>query len=43
MMTGEIQRDTHFYFPTVVAVVKVPDADALNARLLTAIEDVRAR
>ena len=29
MMTGEIQRDTHFYFPTVVAVVKVPDADAL--------------
>ena len=33
MMTGEIQRDTHFYFPTVVAVVKVPDADALNARM----------
>ena len=42
-MIGEADGETNFYFPTVVAVAKLPDAAALNARLLTAIDDVRSR
>jgi uncharacterized protein (TIGR02466 family) len=42
-MSSEVKRQTQFYFPTVVAVVHLPDAEALNAKLLQAIGDVRAR
>jgi uncharacterized protein (TIGR02466 family) len=42
-MSSMVKRDTQFFFPTVVSVVKLPDADALNVKLLSAIEGVRAR
>lgn len=42
-MTSEAKGETNYYFPTVIAVAKLPDADALNAKLLTAIDEVRAR
>lgn len=42
-MSDDVKRDTHFYFPTVVGVAALPDAEALNVRLLAAIEGVRNR
>jgi uncharacterized protein (TIGR02466 family) len=42
-MNSAAERETHFYFPTVVSVVKIPDAEILNAKLLSAIDDVRQR
>lgn len=42
-MSHTVKRETDFFFPTVVSVVKMPDAEALNAKLLGAIADVRER
>jgi uncharacterized protein (TIGR02466 family) len=42
-MSSATERDTHFYFPTVVSVVTIPDAEALNVKLLSAIDDVCKR
>jgi uncharacterized protein (TIGR02466 family) len=39
----DAQRQTHFLFPTVVRMSTVEDAETLNARLSTAIEELRAR
>jgi uncharacterized protein (TIGR02466 family) len=40
-MAAGSQPETHFFFPTVLQVVKVPDAQSLNAKLLDAIEKLR--
>ncbi|MGE5538648.1 MAG: TIGR02466 family protein [Gemmatimonas sp.] len=40
---ADAQRQTHFLFPTVIGMVTLPDAPALNARVMRAIDDLRAR
>lgn len=35
--------EIHYFFPTVVETVRIPDADRLNARLMTAIDELRER
>lgn len=42
-MSGAVKRETEFFFPTVLSVVKLPGAEELNAKLLKAIADVRTR
>jgi uncharacterized protein (TIGR02466 family) len=40
-MAAISQPETHFFFPTVLQVVKVPEAQSLNAKLMAAIEKLR--
>lgn len=42
-MSNAVKRDTQYFFPTVVSVVKLPNAEALNAKLMNAIDGVRTR
>lgn len=42
-MAAEPKREVNFLFPTVIKTLMLPDAAALNARLMTAIEGLRAR
>jgi uncharacterized protein (TIGR02466 family) len=40
-MAAISQPETHFFFPTVLQVVKVPEAQSLNATLMAAIAKLR--
>jgi uncharacterized protein (TIGR02466 family) len=42
-MASEPQRQVNLLFPTVIRTVTLPDAAAINARLMPAITDLRAR
>ena len=42
-MAAEAERQVNFLFPTVIRTVILPDAAAINARLMPAITDLRAR
>jgi uncharacterized protein (TIGR02466 family) len=43
IVAAEPTREVDFLFPTVIKTLMLPDAEALNARLVAAIEDLRAR
>ncbi|MGE5538647.1 MAG: TIGR02466 family protein [Gemmatimonas sp.] len=40
-MAAASQPEMHFFFPTVIQVVNLPDAEALNAKLTAAIKQLR--